>query len=142
MKISIIAIILGVAATPVLAQEMLPGQWEITLSMTTPSAPGQNFGPFAQSYCISAADVVDPTRILGSVGAIPGTCSYSSQQNLGNSLRFAISCQGLVPMSGSGQTSWTADTMSATLDLSARLQDESNPLAAHTTITARRLGGC
>jgi len=142
MKTSIIAVIFGLAAAPIFAQDMQPGQWEITLNMTTPNAPGQSFGPFSQSYCFSAADVIDPTRILGSVGATPGTCTYSNEQGSGNSLSFVISCQGIIPMVGSGQASWTADTMSATLEISASIQGESISLSTHSTVSARRIGGC
>ncbi|CAK0764708.1 putative DUF3617 family protein [Gammaproteobacteria bacterium] len=142
MKTSTIAMILGLTTVSVFAQEMQPGQWEITLSMTTPNAPGQSFGPFTQSYCISPADVADPTRILGSVGATPSTCTYSNQQTSGNSLRFEISCQGAVPLNGSGQTSWTTDTMSTTLELSARMQNEATLLSTSSRMSARRIGSC
>ena len=126
------------------AQEMQPGRWEISLTMTTPSAPDQNFGPFTQSYCISSADVLDPTRLLGMVGATPNTCSYGKHQVSGNELRFDISCPGIASLAleGSGQANWTPDTMSATFTIRSRTQEGMAPISAQIGLSAHRTGGC
>ncbi len=153
MNQTTIAVTLALVVTPVatLAADMLPGQWEIALSMATPSAPGQRFGPFTQSFCLSSANVVDPTRLLGIAGATPSTCTYGKQQTTGNSLGFDISCQGATPMNGSGTATWTADTLSASFTINTRTQgsDTQNgattpivPLSAEVSITAHRTGGC
>ncbi len=124
------------------AQDMQPGQWDIALTMTTPSVPDQSFGPFTQGYCISAADVANPTRLLGIIGAAPSTCTYGNQQTSGNEMGFSISCQGAVAMDGSGHTSWTQDTLSGTLEITTHPKDNTPPLVTHVTISAHRTGGC
>lgn len=141
MKNPLLVIALTLVGAPIFAQEMQPGQWEITLAMTTANAPGQNFGPYIKNYCISASDIANPTHLLGSVGATPSSCVYSNQKASGDTLNFDISCQGIFPLSGSGQTNWTSDTMSSTLELNAQIQNGPQ-LSTKVNISGRRIGGC
>jgi hypothetical protein len=127
--------------TPVLAADMSPGLWEITLETRVAAQPGFAPEPFRLTQCLTAADAKDPSALLGGL-ANPGAsgCTYTDKAYSGNTFRFSMQCAGSYAIQSQGEVSFAADTMSGTITAVANVGGEKTNLGSK--ISARRLGGC
>lgn len=137
----LVAVEAAALCTPVLAADMSPGRWEITLETRVAAQPGFAPEPFRLTQCLTAADAKDPSALLGGL-ANPGAsgCTYTDKAYSGNTLRFSMQCAGSYAIRSQGEVSFTADTMSGTITAVANVGGEKTDLSSK--ISARRLGGC
>src|SRR3972149_9071693 len=77
------------------AEDMTPGLWEIAMETRVAASPGFAPGPFKLSQCLTAADVRDPSKLLGGL-ANPGasSCTYTDKSYSGSTFRFTMTCSG------------------------------------------------
>lgn len=126
---------------PGVAADMAPGLWEITLETRIAAQPGFTPAPFRMQQCLTAADVRDPSALLGGL-ANPGArgCSYSDKSYSGNTFRFSMQCEGSFGIKSRGEVAFSADTMNGTISATADVGGEKTELS--NKISAHRLGGC
>ena len=136
-----ILLLLTFASPLVLAADVSPGSWEITMETRVPAEPGFAPPPFQITQCLTDADARDPSRVLGGVSN-PGAsgCSYSDKSYSGNTFSFSMQCAGTYEIKASGRVSFTADTMQGMIDSTASVGGK--PVQTQNKISARRLGGC
>ena len=127
--------------SPVLATDMTPGLWEITLEGRVAAQPGFAAGPVRLTQCLTAADTMDPGMLLGGL-ANPGAsgCTYTSKAYSGNTFRFSMQCAGILTMHSQGEVSFSADAMSGSMDAVTNVGGEKTEFSSR--VSARRLGGC
>src|SRR2546426_7683804 len=129
------------ASSLVLAADVSPGSWEITMETRVPAEPGFAPPPFQITQCLTEADARDPSRVLGGVSN-PGAsgCSYSDKSYSGNTFSFSMQCAGNYAIKATGRVSFTTDTMQGMIDSTAKVAGK--PVQTQNKISARRLGGC
>lgn len=115
-----------------------PGLWQITLQ-SSPAVVAMP--PIQVNRCLTAADAADPSKLLGSV-ANPGAsgCSYSNRSHAGNTFGFAMTCEGALAIKATGSVSFTANSLSGTINTSANINGQ--PVDMKNAISAQRVGEC
>jgi uncharacterized protein DUF3617 len=138
---TMVALQAAACSAPGLAADMSPGLWEITLESRAASQPGFAPEPFRITQCFSAADSMDPSKVLGGI-ANPGAsgCTYSNKAYSDNTFRFSMQCAGSFALQSQGEVSFSADAMSGTITAVANVGAEKIELS--NKVSARRLGGC
>jgi len=142
MKKTLIASALTLASLPVMAQDVAPGLWEITLETSVPSQPDFTPAPYKMTQCLTAADAKNPGELFSKIGN-PGAanCRYQDRNYHGNnSFTFAMTCSGSYQLRSNGQVQFTQDTMDGTVNATANIGDRD--IATQNKLTARRIGGC
>ncbi|HZV99701.1 MAG TPA: DUF3617 family protein [Methylophilaceae bacterium] len=114
-----------------------PGLWNLTVTVTAEGA-AQPYGPYTQNQCFNQNDMRKPEKLLANIGA--PDCSYGNVQDRGNRLTFDVQCGGTIPMSGSGNVNYTADTFQGQVDITADL--EGLAIATHSQVSGVRTGDC
>lgn len=111
------------------------GNWGLEITTLMPGVAAETI---KQSQCLSAADVKDPAKLLGSPG--PG-CAFGKRSDSGAAFRFEISCdrEG-APLTGGGELRYTRDTIDGEIVMSVK--DGEKTLEVRSQIKARRLGPC
>jgi hypothetical protein len=97
--------------------------------------------PVTLNQCLTAADAKDPSKLLGSI-ASPGAsgCSYTNRNYSGNTFSFAMTCSGTLAIKAAGQVSFTATTMSGTINTNANINGQ--VVDMKNAVTATRVGDC
>jgi hypothetical protein len=115
-----------------------PGLWQITLQSSSAVVA---MPPAQINQCLTAADASDPSQLLGSI-ASPGAsaCIYSNKSYAGNTFSFAMTCEGTFAIKATGSVSFTATSLSGTINTSANINGQ--PVAMKNAISARRVGEC
>lgn len=97
--------------------------------------------PVTANQCLTEADAKDPSRVLGGV-TNPGasSCTYTSRNYSGNTFSFAMTCGGTLGITATGNVSFTATTMSGTINTNASINGQS--VEMKNVILAKRMGDC
>jgi hypothetical protein len=129
------------AATPLQAQDISPGLWQLTLETRVAATPGFAPAPYTLNQCLTAADARDPSRVLGGV-ANPGAtgCTYRDKGYSGNTFRFTMDCAGTLGMTTQGNVSFTSTTLDGTITATANLGGQKVEFS--NRISGKRVGGC
>lgn len=130
-----------IASGGVLAADLSPGLWEITMETRVASDPAFAPAPFRLQQCLSAEDARDPARVLG-LFTNPGAtgCSYSERNYSGSSLSFAMQCTGSLGIASRGQVAFTADTMNGNITAAANIGG--TRVETRNKVSASRMGAC
>ena len=130
-------LLLALAAVNAQAAQPRPGLWnmEATVSADGSAKP---MGPFYRQQCFSEKDIRSPEQLLTDIGA--QDCSYGDKKYVGDRFTFSISCQGALPMSGTGSIVYGTDTVQADANIVADLQGLS--VATTSTVKGKRVGDC
>ena len=130
-------LLLALAAVNAQAAQPRPGLWnmEATVSADGSAKP---IGPFYRQQCFSEKDIRSPEQLLTDIGA--QDCSYGDKKYVGDRFTFSISCQGALPMSGTGSIVYGTDTVQADANIVADLQGLS--VATTSTVKGKRVGDC
>jgi hypothetical protein len=144
MRVSLLTLLAfeaGIVFTPCFAADMSPGLWEITVETRVAAMPDFAPAPVTLRQCLTAADTMDPSKVLGGV-ANPGAtgCTYTDKTYTGNTFRFSMQCAGSYALQSQGEVSFSADAMSGNISAIANLGGEKTELS--NKVSARRLGGC
>lgn len=119
------------------AAEPRPGLWNLSVT-TMAEGAAQTFGPYNSSQCLSQEDIRNPEKLLANNGA--ADCSYGNKQYQGSRFSFTVQCGGAIPMSGSGNVTYTADTLQGDVDITADLQGLE--VATKSQVSGTRVGDC
>jgi hypothetical protein len=138
---SLLAIHAALFCTPSLAADMSPGMWEITVESRVAAQPGFTPDAFTLKQCLTAADLKDPSALLGGL-ANPGAsgCTYTNKSYSGNSLRFSMQCGGSFAIQSQGEVSFSSDRMNGSISAVANVGGTKTELS--NKVSARRLGAC
>ena len=134
----ILALMLAIPAICSAQTSIAPGLWKITLQSSSAAVA---MPPIQVNQCLTTADAADPSKLLGSV-ANPGAsgCSYSNRTYTGNTFSFAMTCEGTLAIKATGSVSFTATSLSGTIDTSANISGQ--PVDMKNVISAQRVGEC
>lgn len=137
----LLAIFLQLAAFPVLAEDLSPGLWEITLESRVAAEGGWTPAPFNLSECLKAGDAKDPSRLISTI-AVPGAtgCSYTERSYAGSTFRFALECPGSYGLKTTGSVSFAADRFSGSITALANVGGQVTEM--QNRVSGRRVGGC
>ena len=130
-------LLLTMAVGAVEAAQPRPGLWNIEATVAADGA-AKPIGPFYRQQCFSAEDIRSPEQLLTDIGA--QDCSYGDKKYVGDRFTFSISCQGALPMSGTGSIVYGTDTVTAEANIVADLQGLSVATTSH--VHGKRVGDC
>lgn len=123
------------------ARDVSPGLWQLTIETRVSATPAFVPAPYTLDQCFTAADVRDPSRILGGI-ANPGAsgCAYTDKSYRDNTFRFSMQCAGALGISTRGEVRFTDTTLDGTItavtDVNGQKTEFSN------RISGKRIGGC
>jgi hypothetical protein len=134
---------LAVFGTPatVLADDVAPGLWEISLDASVDAAPDFTPGPVTVTQCFSKQDTSDPGKLLASV-ATPGAgdCAYTERAYAGAHFRFKMQCSGALQLRSSGDVSVSSTSIEGVMTTSSSV--DGLAVEFRSVIHGRRLGDC
>lgn len=122
-----------------------PGLWDVSADMAIAAAPDFKLEPVTLRQCFSAADVRDPSRMLGGMAtAGAGNCTFSDKRESPGHADFSFRCEGLLAISGRGSVDYTAQAMQGRLELGFAASAGENAQRAESVsrISAKRVGPC
>jgi hypothetical protein len=122
------------AAAPLAALAVEPGNWELDVSTTLPGQPQPLVRRVQQ--CLTEADARDPSRVLGGAGT--GLCQFSNRNQSGGTFTFDVACNLPLPLKGTGVVRYTGQSMDGELDLSG----DDGAFRLRSSVAGRRLGPC
>ena len=120
---------------PVLAQEMEPGEWQFTTSMTSPMMPKPHTTTITR--CVKKEDA-DPSK-LGSQDQGKSDCKMTPGKKSGGSYSWEVTCPSS-GMKGTGTARSTGSTVESEMRMSGTQQGQKFEM--HTKTTGKRLGAC
>ena len=126
--------ILALAAGCALAQQMEPGEWEFTNTMTSPMLPQPQ--TMTMKRCITAGDVKDPTRWQGKPES---DCTMTPKGKSGDSFSWEMSCPKS-GMRGSGTVRYGQGTVESETKVVSSAKGQAFEML--TKMKGRRLGAC
>lgn len=130
-------LLLALTAFGAQAAQPRPGLWNIEATVSADGA-AKPIGPFYRQQCFTAEDIRSPEQLLTDIGA--QDCSYGDKKYVGDRFTFSISCQGALPMSGTGSIVYGTDTVQADANIVADLQGLS--VATTSNVKGKRVGDC
>jgi len=137
LRLIFFACLLQMAVTPVYAEDVRPGLWSLTLSMTAAGLDGE-LGPYTRTQCFTEADARSPDRLFAEMG---GSCTYVDKNYRGNLFTFTVQCSGAVPMQGAGEVSFGGTSFEGTLAIQAKTP-EMGQVKTTSRVKGSRLGDC
>lgn len=125
------------ASFPAAAQQMQPGEWQFTSTVTSPAFPGPQTATFTN--CVKKEDASDPSRWMGKQD-YKSDCKVTPGKKTADSYSWQISCpssrtQGSGTVRFSGGTSMESDMRMAS-------EQRGRKLEMRTRMTGRRVGPC
>lgn len=131
MKALLAALLL--AATPALAQEMEPGEWEFHITMTAPGMPKPQ--SMAYRHCVTREQANDPLRWGGNPRQ-PSDCQVTTLKKGPDTASWKMSCPS-TGMTGVGSARFGRGSMESETQVGG-----GNSVDLRTKTTGRRLGPC
>jgi hypothetical protein len=136
----------SILAVSVLAQERpaprRDGNWKVTMEMDLPGVP-QKPPPITFTQCVTKEDAADPAKLVPLTGrgeAPTMDCQVSDQKLNGAKVSWRARCEGLNPMTGTGEFVYSADRYVGTMKV--RTSRDGQPLTITMKYSAKRLGDC
>ena len=128
---------LAAVSLPAAAQNMLPGEWEFTTTMTSPMLQQPQAGTV--SRCVSKIEAEDPASFMGGDNA--GGCDVTRGTSTPGSYSWSIACpkQGV---NGTGKASYGPDKMESEIHMDVALQEGGQQIRMTNRTLGRRLGPC
>lgn len=123
------------------ADDLAPGQWQITLESRVPGDTGWAPAPFSMTQCLTAGDARDPSRLIGSISTPGATgCNYTEKSYSGSTFRFALECPGTFALKTKGNVNFSANSFEG--DITANSTMGGQAVLMQNRVSGRRLGGC
>jgi hypothetical protein len=141
---------LGVVVTwmavtsPVMAEGIQPGLWQITLESRVAATADWNPEPFQLTQCLTEQDAQNPDRLLTGLSTSDASgCEFSNRQASEQHLRFEVRCAGTLGIAGQGRVDFTATTVKGVLTVRfTALDDATAPVEMQNQLQAVYLGPC
>jgi hypothetical protein len=136
MRIALFAV-LAAASLQASAQNMQPGQWQFTTTMTSPMMQQPQIGNV--SKCVSKAEADDPASYMGGDNA--AGCDITRGESAPGSYSWTIACrkQGV---SGTGKAWYGPDKIESEIRMTVALQEGGQKIEMTNRTLGRYLGPC
>jgi hypothetical protein len=130
-----VGIALLVLCSPVLAQQMEPGEWQFTTTMSSPMMPQPQV--MNHSRCVTKEDS-DPSKWADKQQA-KSDCKVSASKQSGGAYSWSVSCPS-TGMQGTGTARVTASTVESEMRMTGDMGGQKFEMVNKTT--GKRLGAC
>jgi hypothetical protein len=137
LRLTVLAWLLQAVVSPVYADDVRPGLWSITLSMTAAGMDSE-LGPYTSTQCFTQADAKNPGKLFAEMG---GGCTYGDKHYQGNRFTFTVQCSGAIPMQGEGEVSYGETSFEGNLAIQAKVADMGQ-VKTKSRVKGNRLGDC
>lgn len=127
--------ILSAAAVSAQAQQLEPGEWEFTTTVTSPAFPKPQQHTLKQ--CVKKEEAGDPSKWAS--GGQKSDCKVTPGATSGGSTSWEMSCPSS-GMKGKGTVKISGSNMESTLQMSGDMKGQKFEM--QSTTTGRRLGAC
>ena len=127
------------APAPLAAQgPQLDGRWEVKMDMDMPGMP-MKMPTQTVTRCVTKEEAADPTKVVPDAGrgGGAGACKVSDYKTVGNTVSWAVKCEGAQPMSGTGEMVYGDGAYKGTMKMSMAGGQMMTML-----YTGKRLGDC
>jgi Protein of unknown function (DUF3617) len=131
----LVCLMLFAICTPVLGQEMEPGEWEFVSTMTSPGMPKPH--TMTHARCVTKDDM-DPSRWADRQQG-KSDCKVTGSKKSAGTQSWEVSCPKS-GMRGSGSARYTRSTVEAELRLTG--EGGGKQFEMLTKTTGKRLGAC
>ncbi len=136
MHRSLIAAILAAAATTALGQQQMePGEWEFTSTMTSPMLPTPQ--SMTTRTCVKKENAGDP---MSWAGKQPPDCKTTPKSKSGDSYSWEMACPSS-GMRGTGTARYGRGTVESEMKMSGS-STKGDQFDMTTKVSGRRLGPC
>lgn len=125
------------ASFPAAAQQMQPGEWQFTSTVTSPAFPGPQTATFTN--CVKKEDASDPSRWMGKQD-YKSDCKVTPGKKTADSYSWQISCPSS-RTEGGGTVRFSGGT-SMESDMRMASEQRGRKLEMRTRMTGRRVGPC
>ena len=134
---SLLFAVLAGACLPATAQNMQPGEWEFTTTMTSPLMQKPQVGRIQK--CVSKTEADDPASIIG--GDQAAGCVITRRPSAPGSYNWTIACakQGV---KGDGKASYGPNKMESEIQMTVELQQGGQKIQMTNRTIGRYLGPC
>jgi hypothetical protein len=134
---SLLCAVLAATSLPAAAQNMQPGEWEFTTTMTSPMMDKPQVGTI--SKCVSKSEADDPANIMG--GDKAAGCVVTPGPSAPGSYTWTVACakQGV---SGAGKASYGPNKMESEINMTVELQQGGQKIQMSNRTQGRFLGPC
>lgn len=129
--------VLAAASLPAAAQNMQPGQWQFTTTMTSPLMQQPQIGNI--SKCVSKADADDPVSFMGGDNA--AGCHITRGASAPGSYSWTIACekQGV---SGTGKATFDLTRIESEIRMTVAPKEGGQKIEMTNRTQGRYLGPC
>ena len=135
------AMIVAMAATTTVAEDLSPGLWEISMESRAGAAPEWTPAPFSLRQCLSANDARDPSKLIGSVSTPGATgCNYAERNYSGSIFRFALDCSGTFGIKSRGSVTFGATQFSGEITATGNVAGQTTEF--QNKVSGTRVGDC
>ena len=131
-------VLLALAAAPAAAQEMQPGEWQFTSTITSPSFPQPQTASFRN--CVKKEDTADPSRWTTQKQSPGSDCKVTPGKKTADSYSWTIACPGS-KMTGTGLVKFSGGT-SLESDMTMRGEMQGRKIEMRTKMSGKRVGAC
>lgn len=113
------------------------GNWEIKVQMEMAGMP-PGMPPMTSTKCITPEEAKDPEKTVPDMGRGRGNqnCKTTDYKMEGNKATWSLKCEGEMPMTGSGEMVYGADSYTGSLKM------ETGRGAMTMKYSGKRLGDC
>ena len=111
------------------------GEWEVTTQMTIPGMPVA-IPPVTRTQCLTKKNAVPKPSPQ------QGSCEISAIKSDGNKVSWTIKCSGPRAAQGSGEITYSGDTMQGKSTFTMKNPRSGEDVTATQTITGTRVGDC
>lgn len=134
---SLLFALLTAASLPAAAQNMRPGEWEFTTTMTSPMMQQPQVGTVKK--CIAKTEADDPMSFMG--GDKAAGCDVTRGASAPGSYNWTIACQKQ-GVSGNGKASYGPDRIESEIRMTVALQEGGQKIEMVNRTLGRYLGPC
>ncbi|OGA12152.1 MAG: hypothetical protein A3D95_15815 [Betaproteobacteria bacterium RIFCSPHIGHO2_12_FULL_69_13] len=125
---------LAAASAAAAAQELEPGEWRFTSTVTSPMLPKPQ--TMSVTQCVKREDAADSSRWMGKQD---GDCKVTPGRKTGDSFSWEVSCPKS-GMRGKGSVRYGRGTIESEIQMSGDMQGRKFDML--TKMSGRRLGPC
>jgi opacity protein-like surface antigen len=138
-RLLLTAAIALLSSASVHAQDIQPGQWELSVQTSGAGTDQQQ----AIKQCLSEADARDPSRVLMSSSGGTMGCQLGNQRSSAGHMDFSVSCSAGPGIGGRGSVDYTSTTLQGSVTLEFRGDGAAAmPGGITSRLSGRRVGSC
>jgi hypothetical protein len=109
------AIVLSVSSLSLAAQgPRQDGRWEVTVDMDMPGMP-MKMPTQKVTRCVTKEQAADPQKAVPQATKEAGACKVSDYKTVGNTVSWAMKCEGAQPMTGTGELVYEGESYKGTM---------------------------